>query len=327
MLPTQSVDIYVENQYADQNIRRIEYPTVNCKRSMATVCLFDQVLYSKTRLATYLPGINGLVHHFASTMGYSTVGSYGSGDPHAAVATSINGPLRLQHDETMSPSNVKDHLHCMPGSVGFESNLKVSKQKRILTEKMIPDPLPTPSRPERCISGLLIKDFFHDPATNHSTREENQDLDNSSVECIIQSCPEKLKQDLQYLFPEASSSHVTVITVTQKTKNEMTAWCLAVEEERDHMLDKFVDGAKEICFILHREGFWADFIDPSSGLAFFGLVYYHEGKCKCGEMLPTSFSSSPNALQSSQSISLTTCCCSFVKWSSTVVLNLGSIEP
>ncbi|XP_068507690.1 cobalamin trafficking protein CblD-like isoform X4 [Syngnathus scovelli] len=261
MLPTQSVDIYVENQYADQNIRRIEYPTVNCKRSMATV------LYSKTRLATYLPGINGLVHHFASTMGYSTVGSYGSGDPHAAVATSINGPLRLQHDETMSPSNVKDHLHCMPGSVGFESNLKVSKQKRILTEKMIPDPLPTPSRPERCISGLLIKDFFHDPATNHSTREENQDLDNSSVECIIQSCPEKLKQDLQYLFPEASSSHVTVITVTQKTKNEMTAWCLAVEEERDHMLDKFVDGAKEICFILHREGFWADFIDPSSGLA------------------------------------------------------------
>ncbi|KAM9802289.1 cobalamin trafficking protein CblD-like isoform 2-T2 [Syngnathus typhle] len=201
---------------------------------MATVCLFNQVLYSKTRLATYLPGINGLVQHIASTMGYSTIGSYGSGDPHAAVATSINGPLRFQHDETMSPSNVKDHLYCMPHSVGFECNLKVSEQKRILT-----DPLHTPSRPERCISGLLIKDFFHDPPTNHTTRKENQDLDNSSVECIIQSCPEKLKQDLEYLFPEASSSHVTVITVTQKTKNDMTAWCLAVEEERDHMLDKF----------------------------------------------------------------------------------------
>lgn len=34
---------------------------------------------------------------------------------------------------------------------------------------------------------------------------------------------------------------------------------------------QFVDGAKEICFALQSNGFWADFIDPSSGLA----VRYH----------------------------------------------------
>ncbi|KAF0026086.1 hypothetical protein F2P81_020823 [Scophthalmus maximus] len=34
--------------------------------------------------------------------------------------------------------------------------------------------------------------------------------------------------------------------------------------------DFFVDGAQDICYALKREGFWADFIDPSSGLAFFG---------------------------------------------------------
>ncbi|XP_061648357.1 metabolism of cobalamin associated Db isoform X4 [Phyllopteryx taeniolatus] len=223
----------------------------------------SEVLYSRTRLATYLPGLNALVQHIASTMGFATSGSDGS----VAMATSINGPLTLRHDENKEPFGVKDQLYFMPGNMGFECHLQGSERKTRLIKKMVPDLLPTPSSPEKCMSGLLIKEFFDDPTTNHNT---NKEMNIESVECLIQSCPEKLKQDLKYLFPEAPSCHVTVVTVTQKTKNDMTAWCSAVEEERDHMLDKFVDGAKEICLILQREGFWADFIDPSSGLAFFG---------------------------------------------------------
>lgn len=30
---------------------------------------------------------------------------------------------------------------------------------------------------------------------------------------------------------------------------------------------QFVTGAKEICYALRSAGFWADFIDPSSGLS------------------------------------------------------------
>ncbi|XP_061547679.1 metabolism of cobalamin associated Db isoform X3 [Phycodurus eques] len=191
-----------------------------------------EVLYSRSRLATYLPGLNALVQHIASTMGFATSGSDGS----VAMATSINGPLTLRHDENKEPFGVKDQLYFMPGNMGFECHLQGSEQKTRLIKKMVPDLLPTPSSPEKCMSGLLINEFFDDPTTNHNT---NKEINKESVECLIQSCPEKLKQDLKYLFPEAPSSHVTVVTVTQKTKNDMTAWCSAVEEERDHMLDKF----------------------------------------------------------------------------------------
>ncbi|XP_056894251.1 methylmalonic aciduria and homocystinuria type D homolog, mitochondrial-like [Takifugu flavidus] len=95
-------------------------------------------------------------------------------------------------------------------------------------------------------------------------------FDSATVECAIQLCPEQLKNDLQCIFPEAPSPGMTVVTVTQKTQNDMTSWCFAVEQEREQMLIKFIDGAKEICSVLQRDGFWADFIDPSSGLAFFG---------------------------------------------------------
>ncbi|KAM7406821.1 hypothetical protein PAMA_002841 [Pampus argenteus] len=109
-----------------------------------------------------------------------------------------------------------------------------------------------------------------DPALPQNVSRAEQYFNTSSVECAIQTCPELLKKDFQSMFPEAPSSGMMVVTVTQKTQNNMTAWCAEVDQERELMLDKFVDGAKEICYALQREGFWADFIDPSSGLAFFG---------------------------------------------------------
>ncbi|XP_057708684.1 cobalamin trafficking protein CblD isoform X1 [Corythoichthys intestinalis] len=226
------------------------------------------VLYSRTRLATYLPGLNALVQRIASTMDSSRVGSYGSGYPNVPKLASLNEALTLQNDETMGPFDDKDQLYFMPGNIGLESHLQFSDQR---TRNMTaPELRITSSASERCMPGLLRNEIFDVPVTNHSTNTENQDFANSCVECVIQSCPEKLKKDLQNLFPEAPNSDVTVITVSHKTKNDMTAWSSAVEEERAHLLDKFVEGAKKICFILQKEGFWADFIDPSSGLAFFG---------------------------------------------------------
>lgn len=47
------------------------------------------------------------------------------------------------------------------------------------------------------------------------------------------------------MFPEAPSTGMMVVIVTQKTQNDMTSWCAEVETEREEMLDKVnVDDAQ-----------------------------------------------------------------------------------
>uniref|UniRef100_A0A3B4BFZ5 Metabolism of cobalamin associated D n=1 Tax=Periophthalmus magnuspinnatus TaxID=409849 RepID=A0A3B4BFZ5_9GOBI len=76
--------------------------------------------------------------------------------------------------------------------------------------------------------------------------------------------------DVRLMFPEAPPSSLTVVTVTQRTLLDMTRWDAQVEQEREELLRRFINGATQICSELHREGHWADFIDPSSGLPFYG---------------------------------------------------------
>ena len=45
--------------------------------------------------------------------------------------------------------------------------------------------------------------------------------------------------DFQELFPSKDmlSSHLTIITISNKTNNDMTGWSIEVEEEREQLLD------------------------------------------------------------------------------------------
>ncbi|XP_040912278.1 metabolism of cobalamin associated Db [Toxotes jaculatrix] len=233
------------------------------------------VLSRKARLVSYLPGLHVLVRRVAGARAFSAAGSSGSDEPHTAITHSDMGQRTVWPDESMGPFGPQDQRFQLPGNVGFDCHLEgLAEQKKNLTYKMIPDVLSTPSSSERheFVLAQFIGDFFEkkDPASSQSVGQAEHYFDNSSVECAIQSCPELLQKDFQSMFPEAPSSGMMVVTVTQKTRNDMTSWCAEVEQEREQMLGKFVDGAKEICYALQREGFWADFIDPSSGLAFFG---------------------------------------------------------
>lgn len=105
--------------------------------------------------------------------------------------------------------------------------------------------------------------------------------------------------DLELLFPSAPSTPITVVTVTQRSSRCSEA----AEQDRDQLLQRvslitfhsllllqiwlcdvvlkqllsvcvffpsslqFVNGAKEMCFSLWTAGYWADFIDPTTGTA------------------------------------------------------------
>jgi len=90
------------------------------------------------------------------------------------------------------------------------------------------------------------------------------------LECCFFECPSLLRKDFNALFPEMdfSQSSFTVVTLCQKTLNDMTGWSEGVESEREELLESFFDAAQSMTESLKKAGFWADFIDPSSGKPF-----------------------------------------------------------
>ncbi|KAJ8282622.1 hypothetical protein COCON_G00051410 [Conger conger] len=201
--------------------------------------------------------------------------SSGSDEPHLASAPFDMGPRTVWPDENMGPFGPQDQRFQLPGNVGFDCHLQgTAEQKKVPVHRTVPDVLSAPSSSERheFVMAQFINEFQgkEAPPVTQKVGKAEQYFDTSNVECAIQSCPELLKKDFESMFPEAPSNAMTVVTVTQKTQNDMTAWCEAVDEEREQLLDRFVTGAKEICYALRSAGFWADFIDPGSGLAFFG---------------------------------------------------------
>jgi len=98
------------------------------------------------------------------------------------------------------------------------------------------------------------------------------DLEMENVQIYAHDTPMLLRKDMKSLFPgrDIESGVFTTITYSHHTEHDMSKWSEQVEAERDSSMEKFVQVAKEICGRLKEEGYWADFIDPSSGTPHFG---------------------------------------------------------
>nr|XP_015822397.2 metabolism of cobalamin associated Db [Nothobranchius furzeri]XP_054603164.1 metabolism of cobalamin associated Db [Nothobranchius furzeri] len=219
----------------------------------------SQVLGNRTRLVKYLPGIHVLAQSLTGTRAVSAESSC-SHQPRGGIT-----PVSLG----------LDHFGNLTGLGDSNCSLKAAEEekKHLVSQTMMDLQSSLSSKeghPLKLVQFTGELSEKEDPAFSHDFRLTEQLFDSSTVECAIQSCPESLKKDFCSMFPEAPSSDMMVITVAHKTQNDMSAWSPDVEQEREQMLDQFVHAAKEICSALQRDGFWADFIDPSSGLAFFG---------------------------------------------------------
>uniref|UniRef100_A0A3Q1M6Z9 Metabolism of cobalamin associated D n=2 Tax=Bos TaxID=9903 RepID=A0A3Q1M6Z9_BOVIN len=191
----------------------------------------------------------------------------------AAVAAAT-GSRTVWPDETMGPFGPQDQRFQLPGNIGFDCHLNgTASQKKSQVHKTLPDVLAEPLSSERheFVMAQYVNEFQgNDAPVEQEINSAETYFESAKVECAIQTCPELLRRDFESLFPEVATNKLMILTVTQKTKNDMTVWSEEVENEREVLLEKFISGAKEICYALRAEGYWADFIDPSSGLAFFG---------------------------------------------------------
>jgi len=95
---------------------------------------------------------------------------------------------------------------------------------------------------------------------------------NDRLDFAVHNCPQALKNDFASLFPgvDVKKSALTVITLAKKTETDQAAWATEVEVERESLTVEFIRTAESICESLKAAGYWADFIDPSSGRPYLG---------------------------------------------------------
>lgn len=119
-----------------------------------------------------------------------------------------------------------------------------------------------------------IRSFSRDELTNNESQQILDSMSSPLLECVAHKCPILLIRDFQDLFPISKrpdlTKGLTVITYCQKTVNDMSGWTKETDAEREELMGTFVSVAKNICAFLKTQGFWADFIDPSSGRPFLG---------------------------------------------------------
>ena len=108
------------------------------------------------------------------------------------------------------------------------------------------------------------------------------------LECSIHRCPKALKRELERIFPDTEiGEDFLAIPTAQHAKMDLVRIGQEVENEKDALLEtvsrvpgslpcsplpaacallQFMDFAKPVCDELISQGYWADYIDPCSGL-------------------------------------------------------------
>lgn len=161
-----------------------------------------------------------------------------------------------------------------PGDVAVADDFLNTKLP--VTEKVNIEKVEKPSEPlyqtisvDKLINASMDIKYSHDYKPVPIIDELNSDC---NVELNAIACPKLLKKDLKYLFVDKDlrNQDVTVLNLTQKSETDQAAWSPDMEIERMKLTASFIDSATAICQALKENGYWADFIDPSSGRPYLG---------------------------------------------------------
>lgn len=221
----------------------------------------SKALRKTSRAVRYFPSIRAVVNQMVRNMQRRAVLSTSSTD----TALSGDGSAHQGNwpDTRLGPFAPKDPHFPLPGNVGIDL-----PQRRTMAEALLE------FESDDIRKAVAIDMYMKDVAENYEEAVETEKSTTAAgtVECSVQQCPSFLHQGFMELFPDigVQMGQLTVVSISQHTQNDMSTWSPDVEEERESLMASFVESAKEICSSLLAAGYWADFIDPSSGTAFFG---------------------------------------------------------
>lgn len=235
-----------------------------------------KALRKTTRAVRYFPNLRAAVNLMVRNLRQGAALSTSSADTtlsgnEAGTAQAPNWP-----DARLGPFALKDPNFPLPGNVGVGPRLQPAAVDSSLQRQTVAEAL-LEIESEDIRKAVVMDCYVKDISEENYMYVEDVSLRQSSgsvgtVECSVQECPGFLHQGFMELFPDVGvqMGQLTVVSLSQRTKNDMSAWSPEVEDERDNLMASFVESAKEICNSLLAAGYWADFIDPSSGTAFFG---------------------------------------------------------
>ncbi|DBA03174.1 TPA: hypothetical protein N0F65_003894 [Lagenidium giganteum] len=84
-------------------------------------------------------------------------------------------------------------------------------------------------------------------------------------------CPNILLRELKHVFPAQFKSKDTkppmlAVVTCQKSAMDLSQFGTDADKEKDRLLERFMEFAQLVCTRVREREYWADFIDPCSGL-------------------------------------------------------------
>jgi len=236
------------------------------------------------RVVTYLPNIRAAV---ISSRTFSSQRNDFREYPAIDASEDSTSVKTVWPDHTLGPLGPQDKRFPLPGRIGpcatsntsrvtveFNSRDHQDLQNQLNLSEALPKT--AEHRHEVICEQFLtsvdeIELEFLDQNMSDSS-EKTTPGPTDKMELRAHSCPTLLRKDFKELFPNKNimEGNFTVVVISFKTDTDQTLWSSEVEEEREKLLESYIHGAVEICQAFEDSGYWADFIDPTSGKPFKG---------------------------------------------------------
>lgn len=89
----------------------------------------------------------------------------------------------------------------------------------------------------------------------------------SLIEVSVHQLSPPVVRELAVMFPSVDVTDIIAVPTCQQAKMDLVQVGPHIESEKDRLLETFIKFASKITIILKNKGYWADYIDPCSGLA------------------------------------------------------------